>query len=1256
MKVKSKEDSIANRRPSRTIRKPGRFADFKAEFGFLEPSTNTEVLSQQSLGTQKTESKGRKNKVTKIDPSLVTVKIEPEEDDIGDNAGGGSDDNGEENTEELPSAPSGSKKALPVNITNLKVEVDDDWNEYEEDASCENDVKLVEKYRGVKKSTARQRGEKTPSEKEVSHAGEHRCNLCDINFDSVFHLKQHESLQHNGKKPYCCLICGKDCKQSSNLVKHLRIHTGERPFKCIECGATFVQSSHLQDHIRTHTGERPFECEECGATYTQRSRLAVHKRKHKGDRPFQCDVCFASFYEKSALNIHKRTHTGEKPYECEECGQRFSQLSRKKIHQRLHTGERPYKCTECTMDFNEKAALERHKGTHIPKARQKCDICGETFSKLPYLTLHKKIHNTNEQYQYISGNTVNSSQRQRPSKFNAPAPKFAPNNSPHPPSKTPPYRPPQTPPYPPPQTPPSPSVQTPPYISNQTNTSESAILASSTAGVETEVHAEYSEDEAQVDDPSAVVKLDQNSEFYEETNGVYREEAVHIHASDQTDLFEQEGLHPQSLPSQTFFDPDNEVYNKKELEHVSYTVQAQDRRDPMELDTQSEDCKDSLELDEEETDSKLIVLQPSTSVLPSGKFYMYQDGNMTPVENIEIIDIQQVPTLTSTTVISEPVHEPGNPHEDTPIITEETFISSDIGDMPEMTLEALDLHNNELEHNAVSTELYPCDTCDIMFTNRKVLRKHMRAHKDGRTDLGKKPKGKRMKEGGDKRYVCNLCGASFATFNRHRSHQKVHEGVRSFICGTCGAAFNKKSTLTKHSKVHMGDTPYSCMKCLMSFTTKAQLGQHRKDHRTLYKKDMKFMCHECDKSFTEAGYIIHMRNHAGEKPFECSQCGKKFVSKANLKLHTRTHTGEKPYICGVCSTPFKQLAHLKSHMFRHTGERPYKCNICDLAFTQSSSLREHKKRHIKQHIKKENDDGSVEENSQNLEDLVASAFQCILKDGDKVEDRKKFRLKRGRKKIRESDSFCCKICGSTFISRVGMKLHMMRHTGEKPHSCRFCNKAFYSKPNLTMHERVHTGEKPYKCGTCGASFKQVHHLRSHIRGHMGEKPYQCEICKTAFVQRSSLVTHVKIVHSGKGKYKCDKCEASYAGKMHLSKHMRTIHGIERVKCKQEYTFDDDSDPDDVKMMESIEEEKDSDFEIGGKGQTIKKEVEETLSPVRKSVRGRIPKIFPEDKENFKTKRRIQRTNETPIAIGVRARGRPRKYVDPEPHITVKALD
>jgi uncharacterized Zn-finger protein len=75
----------------------------------------------------------------------------------------------------------------------------------------------------------------------------------------------------------------------------------------------------------------------------------------------------------------------------------------------------------------------------------------------------------------------------------------------------------------------------------------------------------------------------------------------------------------------------------------------------------------------------------------------------------------------------------------------------------------------------------------------------------------------------------------------------------------------------------------------------------------------------------------------------------------------------------------------------------------------------------------------------------------------------------------------CKICKRNFSN---LKLHMLTHTGEKPHACDFCGKRFTQKINLKHHRMIHTGEKPYVCSICGKGFNQQSSLRGHMMIHM----------------------------------------------------------------------------------------------------------------------------------------------------------------------------
>jgi len=79
-----------------------------------------------------------------------------------------------------------------------------------------------------------------------------------------------------------------------------------------------------------------------------------------------------------------------------------------------------------------------------------------------------------------------------------------------------------------------------------------------------------------------------------------------------------------------------------------------------------------------------------------------------------------------------------------------------------------------------------------------------------------------------------------------------------------------------------------------------------------------------------------MRNHTGEKPYDCNICDYAAAVKGDLSAHMRTHTGEKPYACDHCDYAAARASHLARHIiYRHTGP---KCVTCKRFWVKEETM------------------------------------------------------------------------------------------------------------------------------------------------------------------------------------------------------------------------------------------------------------------------------------------------------------------------------
>uniref|UniRef100_A0AAR2LA63 Zinc finger and BTB domain containing 11 n=1 Tax=Pygocentrus nattereri TaxID=42514 RepID=A0AAR2LA63_PYGNA len=275
---------------------------------------------------------------------------------------------------------------------------------------------------------------------------------------------------------------------------------------------------------------------------------------------------------------------------------------------------------------------------------------------------------------------------------------------------------------------------------------------------------------------------------------------------------------------------------------------------------------------------------------------------------------------------------------------------------------------------------------------------------------------------------------------------------------------------------------------------------------------------------TKGGYV---RLHKGlENDEEDKASVEKEVESVEEEVVQEKMEGavDGEHACSECGMVFQRRYALIMHTLKHEKSRGFKCTLCNKEFQYAASLRAHLTRHKHQKTQR------------------ASVTRGPAAEEEGLEGQAKSRTKR---------EFVCDICGKTLPKLYSLRIHMLNHTGVRPHSCRLCGKSFATKHSLKMHRALHDSARRFHCSVCEKSFVTKRSLDEHTSIHTGESKYLCTQCGMSFHRASGLSKHLK-KHQPKPEvraFQCSHCDKSFYEAKDLQQHMNKHLGLKPFQCQ-----------------------------------------------------------------------------------------------------------
>jgi len=322
-----------------------------------------------------------------------------------------------------------------------------------------------------------------------------------------------------------------------------------------------------------------------------------------------------------------------------------------------------------------------------------------------------------------------------------------------------------------------------------------------------------------------------------------------------------------------------------------------------------------------------------------------------------------------------------------------------------------------------------------------------------------------------------------------------------------------EETTLRVAKKYESKQKFPCPKCDKVWNWPWELRRHLMIHFKPQKLDSgnSFKCPNCDRKFQwKRDMKQHERIHTGDKLLICSVCEKKFTTRQALLHHVVVHTGEKPFQCAVCGNRFTQPANLRTHVkkkhnYSVESNKQNKCEYCGEPHASIVGLHQHLLEDHPAQVQQERELIAQEKSERMAEKLR------IQKKREEKRAKREIKKRKGKQKEWEMEYEF--YIGEGLVR--GVDWDRTPSNGEI--ACGQCDRKFGWRYEIMFHGLCHLTDdqgnaKNKVCPECDTPFKVPIGLKHHLINHTGETPFLCLHCWKSFSSHIDLKLHIKREH------------------------------------------------------------------------------------------------------------------------------------------------